>query len=429
MERRRFLTLMGGVTLASVNTSLPGLPLWPDEGIWNPCLTGPLPTSLANNELVRAAWQDVDPSYVWDSHVHLIGTGDSESGIWINPNLRSLFHPIQFIQMKFYLNASCVRKENGVDNDYVSRLLALHEDLPSGVRLMLLGFDYHYNEAGERVTARSPYHTPNAYAAGIAKKFPNQCEWIASIHPYRKDALEALAEAVASGARAVKWLPPAMGMDPASPLCDRFYRALARYRIPLLSHGGTEHAVDGRDAQALGNPLLLRRALDHGVRVIVAHCAVQGKNRDLDEGPNGPRVQNFELFTRLMDQPQYDGSLFGEISAVTQINHVGPALRTIILRDDWHHRLINGSDYPLPGVMPLISMRQLLKHGYLSAEQAQVCSQIRQYNPLLADFLIKRNLTVEGKRLSPRVFESRRVFAVTDALNEARVQDAVENAS
>ena len=39
-------------------------------------------------------------------------------------------------------------------------------------------------------------------------------EWIASVHPYRRDAVAALGQAVRNGARAVKWLPAAQGMDP-----------------------------------------------------------------------------------------------------------------------------------------------------------------------------------------------------------------------
>lgn len=74
------------------------------------------------------------------------------------------------------------------------------------------------------------------------------------LHPYRPDALEALQAAIAGGARAVKWLPAAMGMDPASPRCDAFYRVLAETRLPLIVHCGEEKAVKGGDTQHLGNP-------------------------------------------------------------------------------------------------------------------------------------------------------------------------------
>jgi len=68
--------------------------------------------------------------------------------------------------------------------------------------------------------------------------------------------------AVVVPARGVKWLPAAMGIDPGSPLCDRFYGALARLRLPLITHAGLERAVMGTDVQDYGNPLRLRRALD-----------------------------------------------------------------------------------------------------------------------------------------------------------------------
>ena len=73
--------------------------------------------------------------------------------------------------------------------------------------------------------------------------------------------MAALEQAKAEGARAVKWLPSAMGIDPASPLCDDFYRTLARLDLPLISHAGTENAVHGVGRSELGNPLKLRRPL------------------------------------------------------------------------------------------------------------------------------------------------------------------------
>ena len=70
-------------------------------------------------------------------------------------------------------------------------------------------------------------------------------EWVCSVHPYREDALEALRSAASQGARAVKWLPPAMGMDPSSPRCDPFYQEMQRLDLPLLTHGGDELAARG----------------------------------------------------------------------------------------------------------------------------------------------------------------------------------------
>ncbi|MFQ5470064.1 MAG: amidohydrolase family protein [Gammaproteobacteria bacterium] len=406
MNRRSFMLLMGASVLHLTGCRFPL-----DEGIWNPCLNQPLPQRLLNHGLVQRAWEGIDESKVWDCHAHLIGVGDGGYGIWLNPEMQSLGSPQQFVQLKFYLNAACVEDSENKDRAYVDHILSLMEALKPGVKLMLLAFDYHYDEQGKRIEAQSPFYTPNEYAANLVKAYPDQFEWIASVHPYREDCVDALEWAVKHGARAVKWLPPAMGMNPASPLCDRFYNAMNRLNIPLLTHAGDEHAVKGKDAQALGNPLLLRRALEHGVRVVVAHCASQGSNEDLDKGKGSGELSNFDLFSRMMDEPDHVGLLYGDISAMTQINRAGIALETIIKRKEWHVRLLNGSDYPLPGVMPLFSLIQLQDYGYIREQDAPVLSNIRKYNPLLFDFVLKRHLQVDGQHLSREVFETRRVFS------------------
>lgn len=407
MQRRTFL----GFFAAGLSTSLTGcFSFWPDEGFLNPCLPGPLPAHLAQHDWVKEAWQGIDSQQFWDCHVHLIGLGDSNSGIWVNPAMKSVLHPIQHTRFKFFLNGSCVNEDDGVDAPFVIKLAALHNDLPNGVKLMLLAFDHNYDETGKQRLDRSAFYVPNEYAAKIAAQHPQRFEWIASIHPYRKDCIDALKQAIKSGTRAIKWLPSAMGMDPASPLCDRFYEALKNHNIPLLTHAGDEHAVESSSGQQLGNPLRLRRALDHGVRVIVAHGASQGNNIDTDKGPNAKPVDNFELFSRLMDEPRYEKLAYGDISAMPQTNRVGSALDTMIKRQDWHHRLINGSDYPLPGVMPLFSLKKIVERGMFSNEKARLFSEVRRYNPLLFDFLVKRHMQSDGLKFSASVFETRKHF-------------------
>jgi mannonate dehydratase len=201
-----------------------------------------------------------------------------------------------------------------------------------------------------------------------------------------------------------------MGIDPASARCDRFYAAAARLGLALLTHAGEEKAVHGAAEHGFGNPLKLRRALDHGVRVVVAHCASLGQDIDLDRGENGPAAESFDLFTRLMDDPRFVGRIFGDVSAITQVNRSAAALQRIVARTDWHSRLLNGSDYPLPGVMPLISVHRLIDLGLIERAAGPVLMAIRAHNPLLFDFVLKRDLHAGGKRLAPDVFHTRDFF-------------------
>ncbi len=373
-----------------------------------------MPPALARHALVTAAWDGLDPEQVWDAHAHLLGTGDSSSGIVVNPEMDSLLNPASYARRLFFLNAGCAYDVPGgsVDRAYVRRMLNLMSGMRRGVKLLLFAFERAYGEDGKRQDALTSFHVPDGYARQIAREHPRYFEWVASIHPYRADCVTALQEAKRDGARAVKWLPGAMGMDPASPRCDRFYAAAARLDLPIISHAGLERAVLGTDTQDYGNPLRLRRALDAGVRVVVAHCASMGQDIDLDKGPNGPVVDSFVLFSRLFEEKRYEKKLFADISAMTQVNRAGPALAKVIEREEWHPRLLNGSDYPLPGVMPIFSVDYLVSLKLVRESAAPVLKEIRAHNPLLFDFVLKRHLRSNGKTLAKSVFETRPFFAM-----------------
>jgi uncharacterized protein len=388
-----------------------GWRLWPDEGLFNPCL-GPLPAELAAHPLVREAWAGLDPSQVWDCHVHLFAAG-TDGGI--HDGRGTLLWPLLAAQQVFFRNAACAGPETGAEafpGAYLARLDALLAAMPPGFKVLLLALDARHDESGRPRPEESHIWIANDYCARVAAARPDRAQWAASVHPYRADAVEELARVRSLGALALKWIPAAQGIDPGAARCDRFYEALARSGLPLISHAGAERATPGDDE--LGNPLRLRRALDHGVRVVVAHCASMGEGRDLDRGPAGPRVDDFALFERLMDEPRYQGRLFGDLSALPQSARAGAPLRRILERGadggDWSARLLSGSDYPLPAIMPLYSPRGLAAAGLLDAAAVVPLSAIRRHNPLLFDFVIKRHLALGGRRLAPGIFETRRFF-------------------
>lgn len=383
------------------------------DAVINPC-RATLPASLAAHPLVQAAWEGLDPAHVWDVHAHLAGTGDSGSGIMISPRMLSPLNPLEYLQRLFYLNAGCAHDAPGrVDESYVARMENLMEGFPPGAKLMLFAFDHVHDEHGVAQPERSAFYVPDRYARDVARTMPERFEWVCSIHPARPDAIDALQAAVADGARAVKWLPPAQGIDPASPAYDRFYRALADLQLPLISHVGEEQAVAGAERPEFGNPLRLRRALNSGVKVVMAHCASHGEDVDFERpSPTGagPRVSSFSLFARLMEDDAYKANLFGDISAIVLRNRDADTVRTLLERTDWHARLLYGSDYPLPGVIPLISIAGFARDGLLDTAAVAPLEEIRAHNPLLFNFVLMRSLSHRGQGFSPRVFETRTLF-------------------
>jgi predicted TIM-barrel fold metal-dependent hydrolase len=407
ISRRRFLSF---ATLAGV-AGFAAWRAWPEQGVLNPCL-GPLPDELARHPLVREAWAGLDAARIWDAHVHLFGDGGNVSDAWFNDGRGTWRWPLVAAQRQFFLNATCLEGSAHADAGYAARLDALSKPFPAGFKMLLLALDAYHDQSGAMQREQTHFFIGNNYCSRVAKALPERFEWAASVHPYRADAIAELERVHGLGARAVKWIPAAQGIDPAAPRSDKYYETLARLDLPLITHAGTERATPGDNA--LGNPLRLRRAIDHGVRVVVAHCATMGEGRDLDLGDNGPWVENFNLFERMMDAPASAGRLYGDLSAVTQTARAGAALKRIVERasdgGDWAGRVLNGSDYPLPGIMPLYSPRHLVETGLLDVAAEAPLTAIRRHNPLLFDFVVKRHLRSGTHRLAQQVFETRRFF-------------------
>ena len=68
-----------------------------------------------------------------------------------------------------------------------------------------------------------------------------------------------------------------MGIDPSNDRLEPFYIRMRQLGMILLSHTGRERALEAGD-QDFGNPLLLRKPLDLGVRVVALHSACDGSS-------------------------------------------------------------------------------------------------------------------------------------------------------
>jgi len=340
-------------------------------------------------ELVRRAFADLDGQTLLDCHVHVLGLGANATGAYANPRLFTWRHPASRLKARALLRASGITDLAAADEQYVERLLALAAEFPLPLVLAILAFDYNYTKDGVIDWEKSEFHIPDEYVLRLAQRHPGRFLPAASIHPYDPNALARLERCALAGVTLVKWLPNAQGMDPADPDIDPFYQAMARHNMTLLCHTGWEMSVSS-DAQALGNPQKLRRPLDMGVMVIMAHVGNTGMSEDLDNP--GKRVSNFALALRMLDDPRYRERLYADIAMMTQVSRNPRDLKTLLARQDVHHRLVNGSDYPLPAVGVTIRPRLLQLSGLITNEQRRHLAQIRRVNPLLFDFVLKRTL-------------------------------------
>ncbi len=85
-------------------------------------------------------------------------------------------------------------------------------------------------------------------------------------------------------------------------------------------------------------------------------------------------------------------------------------MRQILAHREWDGRLLNGSDYPLPGVIPLFSLNELVREGVLDAKAVPLLRDLRETNALLFDFVLKRAISYQGRRFPASAFETRPFF-------------------
>lgn len=354
--------------------------------------------------LIERAFSDVKPEELVDHHVHIVGL-DKAQGTEVNPRVLSWWRILDYAKTSVYLSGSGVNDKKDANNQYIERLVSLIKADAHHGKYHILAFDHNYNEDGTINYAKSEFYTSNEYVVSLAKQYPDIFVPVISVHPYREDAIEELTKYAEQGVRWIKWLPNAQNIDASSPRLDEYYRTMKKYNMVLLTHTGEEKAVHAKDDQRFGNPLLFRRPLDMGVKIVMAHCASLGEDENLDNP--GHKVPSFDLFMRLMDNPKYEGLVYGEISAMTQFNRLPRPMLTLLERADLHHRLVNGSDYPLPAINIVIQTRALVKYGMITKQEREYLNEIYKYNPLLFDYVLKRAIRhpKTGKGFDKAVFE------------------------
>lgn len=264
-----------------------------------------------------------------DCHVHIAAEGSGYPGNHLAP---ALLESLRFRLL-------CSRLEGGKGplvgdlDERLRRQLCQWLSESQLDQAVVFALDSVYDADGTQDMGRTLMAVDNYYVADLADA-ESKVRFGASVHPWRRDALEELDRVAARGACLVKWLPSAQGIRPDDPRCFPFYDRLAALGLPLLSHTGCEHTL-GVFPDAFNDPNRLEPALDRGVTVIAAHC---GTRLFLHER------SWFGAWVKLaLRHPR----LYGDLSAFmasTRLLALRRILRTPALLD----KVVYGSDFPAP---------------------------------------------------------------------------------
>ena len=231
-----------------------------------------------------------------------------------------------------------------------------HWALASGVdRLVLLAFDEYHDDAGRPIGAArrgqrfgSDLYASNSLVRAICATRPDRFLFGASIHPYRvqdgRNACELLGELAAAGAVLIKWLPIHQNIRADDPRTVAFLRQAARLGLTMLIHYGGEMSLSRQHLEFQSPvPLLdvLRRLRAEGAMptVIVAHVATPSF---IWQGAAGHRALVDAMLGEFADDP-----LYADLSGMAGFGRRF-WLRRLARRRELHHKLVWGSDYPIP---------------------------------------------------------------------------------
>jgi mannonate dehydratase len=204
----------------------------------------------------------------------------------------------------------------------------------------------------------SDIYTSNSLIRALCRTHPRRFLFGASVHPYRPDALAAIDEVFRAGACLIKWLPLHHNIDAADARTRAALRKCAALGLPVLIHMSEEFTLTTQCPQHRSiRPLLA--TLRHLKRedcmppVIVAHVATPVT-------PWGDR-DDYELLIEALMGEFRDAPLYADISALLAVTKAR-FLRAIALRQDLHHKLLFGSDFPVP--VGVWALRRRLGRAY-----------------------------------------------------------------
>ena len=119
--------------------------------------------------------------------------------------------------------------------------------------------------------------------------------------------------------------------------------------------------------RSLAEDLLARRMRHEPVAYILGKRSFRDLDRD-----GRPQARSFDLSLRLLAEERYEDNLFADISTLAHVHHgLGP-LSELLKAPELHHRLLYGSDYPLPALRFMLSPSKLQLGGLLDSEDRRM---------------------------------------------------------
>ncbi len=251
----------------------------------------------------------------------------------------------------------------------------------------LFGVDARVDDKGHELHRDKTVCARNTDVIEVAHRYPGQFIPFFSINPLRPDALERIEEFTEQGCAGAKFLQNYWRVDLNNESLIPYYEKLQGLHLPLIIHIGSEYAIESEKQFESSN--MLRLPLEVGVTVIAAHMGLGQIGHWLSPWRNlskNPAWFDRDYF-HILEMLETHDNLYGDLSAML-IPLRARALEHLTRQKQVHHKLLFGTDYPVP--FPI----RFNTHGLSRKETARIASianPFDRYAAALLQFFPKDN--------------------------------------
>jgi hypothetical protein len=139
--------------------------------------------SVQAADLIKRAFDDVDPTRLLDYHTHIAGLGTDGRDAFVNPKMLTWRNPLHHLKFKVYLSAAAVTDVEQADEQMVARLARLIRSIAGHGKHRLLAMDQHYNRDGTPNLEKTEFYVANDYIFRLVREHPDCFEPVISLTP------------------------------------------------------------------------------------------------------------------------------------------------------------------------------------------------------------------------------------------------------
>lgn len=211
----------------------------------------------------------------------------------------------------------------------------------------LFGVDARLDRRGREICRDPTVCAMSDDVLRVYERFPDLFIPFLSVNPLRPNAMDLLDELHARGCRGAKFLQNYWGLDLNEEAFLPYFEKLKSLDLPLIVHIGSEYSIHS-DKRYEGVEMLYL-PLAAGVKVIAAHMGLGRFQHKLHPWRNiSAKPGDFDRdYFRLLKMLEHYENLYADISAIL-VPLRARALRHLSEQTVIHHKILFGTDYPVP---------------------------------------------------------------------------------